>query len=84
MFIEHIRAVPGSWNLALQKVIRPVWYWFLDCNITRPTDVSIRRAGFSSTDIEIYGADEMVGGFPIFIRSLAKVISLTAAGSATK
>lgn len=46
--LEHIRT-PDGWQKKFHRLINPLWKYFGEgCELTRPTDQFLRRAGFSA------------------------------------
>src|SRR5579871_3796844 len=57
VFIEHVAAPSGTRQWWTQKLVKPFWKFAADgCNLDRDTASAIRRAGFSSVEIEAFTA----------------------------
>lgn len=58
VFIEHVAAPRGSGLRRLQRLVKPLWWWFADgCRPDRELGDAIRRGGFSSVEIEEFRLD---------------------------
>jgi SAM-dependent methyltransferase len=55
LFVEHVRARPGSPLAAVQRAVARPWRWFFEgCDVGRDTAGALRAAGFSQIRLERY------------------------------
>jgi ubiquinone/menaquinone biosynthesis C-methylase UbiE len=64
-FLEHVIAEKGTRTYYAQHLFNGLWRQMSHCSITRKTFDSIRNAGFSHVDLELFEADELVQPAPV-------------------
>jgi ubiquinone/menaquinone biosynthesis C-methylase UbiE len=74
VFVEHVRAEPGTTTRRAQDLLRRPWHWvFEGCHTNRDTADTLRQAGFSSLHLR-----------PLQVRTAAVPIRTQVAGYAIK
>ncbi len=57
VFLEHVAAPRGSGLRRVQEAIHRPWHWLGEgCHLTRDTETTLRRAGFSHLDVEQFAS----------------------------
>jgi len=83
-FLEHVKSPPQFYIIRFLQVISwLMWPVLFDgCHLTRRTQDNIRKAGFSSVDIEEFEAHELIK--PVKVMPIVCLIRSHIAGTATK